>query len=522
MKIDKVKIKNFYCFVNAQLDLSSYDGLTLIKGVNKDSFGSNGSGKSALLEAVFFGLTGKTVRKSTEPALINNKAKKGCVVELHLDNDIVIKRSKKPTKLELFVGGVNQTKQHAAATQDYIDELLNTNYKILLSSMFFGQSNDLNFLDANSNDKRLILRNFLNLEEIFVLRDRIKAFKSEFWKDVSVQDSLIAEFQKSKTALENSLSSITVESAEYLAAYEKYLDLSLEDILENERAIEESTRKVVDIDRQIKRERLKHQKLAAQDQESQCDSCGQTLPQDYWDDHTSTLESITSYISELEEDKQSIFLLDPLPISSAEYSSVIELKDLLSKEKIYKEQLKECDDKISNCRNSKIESNKKYETMRFWEKAFSEQGIIKYIIRNVLSYFNDRINYYLSFLTSQGYYLEFDEELSEKILVSDQLVHYISLSGGEKRKINLSVLLALRDLLSFTDKKQLDIIFFDEVAENLDEEGIQGLHQLLNEIKKSKNVFVITHNKHLKTLLDSAARITIIKDHGSSKIIGKD
>ena len=54
-------------------------------------------------------------------------------------------------------------------------------------------------------------------------------------------------------------------------------------------------------------------------------------------------------------------------------------------------------------------------------------------------------------------------------------MHYISLSGGEKRKINLSVLLALRDLLSFTDKNQLDIIFFDEVAENLDEGGIQGL-----------------------------------------------
>ena len=106
--------------------------------------------------------------------------------------------------------------------------------------------------------------------------------------------------------------------------------------------------------------------------------------------------------------------------------------------------------------------------------------------------------------------------------MSDKLVHYISLSGGEKRKINLSVLLALRDLLSFTDKNQLDLIFFDEVAENLDEEGIQGLHHLLNEIKKTKNVFVITHNKHLKTLLDSAPRITIIKDSGESKILEKD
>jgi DNA repair exonuclease SbcCD ATPase subunit len=522
MKIDKVKIKNFYCFVSAELDFSRYSGLTLIKGVNKDNFGSNGSGKSALLEAVFFGLTGKTVRKSTEPAIINNKTKKRCIVEIHLNNGVMIRRSKKPTKLELFVDGVNQTKQHASATQDYIDELINTNYKILLSSMFFGQSNNLNFLDATSNDKRVILRNFLNLEEIFVLRDRIKEFKSEFWRDVSIQDSLIVEFEKSKKSLEADVERINDKSRESLAAYEKYLDLSLEDILENERAIETATRKVITLDNNIKTERLKHKKMASRDQESQCDLCGQQFPSSYWDDHVDMLERITDYIGELKTDKREVVSPDPLPISSQEYSSVIELRDLLSKEKMYKDQIKDYGNKISSARNLKIASNKKYETMRFWEKAFSEQGIIKYIIRNVLSYFNDRINYYLSFLASQGYFLEFDEELSEKILVSDKLVHYISLSGGEKRKINLSVLLALRDLLSFTDKNQLDIIFFDEVAENLDEEGIQGLHQLLNEIKKTKNVFVITHNKHLKTLLDSAPRVTIIKHKGEAKILGKN
>ena len=522
MKIDKVKVKNFYCFVDAELDFSKYTGLTLIKGVNKDNFGSNGSGKSALLEAVFFGLTGKTVRKSTEPAIINNKTKKGCVVEIHLSNGVKIRRSKKPTKLELFVDGINQTKQHASATQNYIDELTNTNYKILLSSMFFGQSNNLNFLDANSNDKRLILRNFLNLEEIFILRDRIKEFKSEFWRDVSVQDSLIEEFNKSKKSLEGELDRVNDKSRESLAAYEKYLDLSLEDILENERAIEEVTRKVATIDSNIESQKLKHKKMAAYDQESQCDFCGQQFPSSYWDDHVDTLERVTDSIAELEIDKREAVLPDPLPISSQEYSSVIELRDLLSKEKVYKDQIKDYGSKISAAHNLKIESNKKYETMRFWEKAFSEHGIIKYIIRNVLSYFNGRINYYLSFLASQGYYLEFDEELSEKILVSGKLVHYISLSGGEKRKINLSVLLALKDLLSFTDKNQLDIIFFDEVAENLDEEGIQGLHQLLNEIKKTKNVFVITHNKHLKTLLDSSPRVTIIKHKGEAKILGKN
>ena len=79
-------------------------------------------------------------------------------------------------------------------------------------------------------------------------------------------------------------------------------------------------------------------------------------------------------------------------------------------------------------------------------------------------------------------------------------------------------MLGLKDLLLLTDKSHVDLIFFDEVAENIDEEGIQGLHQLLMELKKTKTIFVITHNKYLKTLLDSSPRLSIIKDKGISYI----
>ena len=154
--------------------------------------------------------------------------------------------------------------------------------------------------------------------------------------------------------------------------------------------------------------------------------------------------------------------------------------------------------------------------MKFWEKAFSEQGVIKYIIRNVLDYFNSKCNYYLSFLCNNSYILEFDEELNEKIKTRGEEIQYISLSGGEKRKINLAVLMGLKDLFVLNDSYDSDFLFFDEIAENLDKEGIDGLFNLLQEIKKSKDIFVITHNKYLKSNLDSANRISIIKESGSS------
>tara|TARA_R110002051_G_scaffold213698_1_gene278575 strand:- start:150 stop:701 length:552 start_codon:yes stop_codon:yes gene_type:complete len=175
-------------------------------------------------------------------------------------------------------------------------------------------------------------------------------------------------------------------------------------------------------------------------------------------------------------------------------------------------------DSTVEAEESRDENKTLYEIMRFWEKAFSEQGVIKYVIRNILGYFNDRCNFYLSYLTNSKYSVEFNEELIEKIETDKRMVPYISLSGGEKRKFNLAVMLGLKDLLLLTDKSHVDFLFFDEVAENIDEEGIDGLHQLLQEIKKTKTIFIITHNKHLKTLLDSSPRLSIIKTKGISTI----
>ena len=156
--------------------------------------------------------------------------------------------------------------------------------------------------------------------------------------------------------------------------------------------------------------------------------------------------------------------------------------------------------------------------MRYWEKALSEDGIIKHVIRNVISFFNTQCNFYLQFLAGPSYALVFDDSLEEKITVEGEDVAYISLSGGEKRKINLSVMMGLKDLLMFTDKNHPNLLFFDEVAENIDDDGIHGLYQLLLDLKRTKQLFVITHNKNLKTLLESSPRITIEKKDGVSKV----
>ena len=71
MKINKVEIKNFYSIKSSVLNFDKFKGLVLVKGKNKDTGGSNGAGKSAFIEGVVWGLFGRTIRKSTEEALVN-------------------------------------------------------------------------------------------------------------------------------------------------------------------------------------------------------------------------------------------------------------------------------------------------------------------------------------------------------------------------------------------------------------------------------------------------------------------
>ncbi len=524
MKIKNIKIQNFYSFESTEVNFDKFKNIILIKGQNKDAKGSNGSGKSAFIEAIYFGLTGKTIRKSTEDAMVHVKHKKKCLVELTLDNGMKITRQKKPSKLHVLIDGKDETKESIAKTQQYIDEVLNLNYKVLLSSMFFGQGNSVTFLECSAEDKRNIIKNFLDLDDIFSMRDRIKSHKAGFYNTMKEQDSLIAEHVGMIDEFDKKIGKIKKAKEKFAQYQGDVLSLSLEEILDLEEAessrvwqmrstkqdIDNSTKKIEEL---TKESRKAPQKIT-------CEWCGDLVEKKVNKEALS--DEIKFHQKQRELLQEEIYNLEDaevdIPISSKEFTKVLAFKELCRDQTNYEGLIDSYKKKIETRNEVKAENKLNYEVMRFWEKAFSQQGIIKFIIRNILDYLNNKVNYYLSFLTNSKYSLFFDEELNEKVITNDSDIQYISLSGGEKRKVNLAVTMALKDLLLLTDKNQTNVLFLDEIAENLDEEGITGLHNLLQEIKKDKLIFIITHNKYLKTLLHSAPRLSIIKSKGVSKI----
>lgn len=530
MIINKVKINNFYSFKESEIDFSRYNGIVKLIGINKDSGGSNGAGKSSIFEAIIWGIFGKTIRKSTEDALVNSKFGSGCYVEVTIEKElhgtIVITRSKRPTSLVLKKNGQIINKENATETQKYIEEILETDYKSFLAAIVFGQHSDYSFLDSSPEEKRVIIRNCFNLDDLFSKRESVKNLKSGFTSEQKVYSTLLKSITEEKIEVEKRL-----PNNKY-----KLIDLpALESILSAEKQISDLKTTISNLNSESSKNKKEVQKLAQSINKgiykdtSECPICKSdyTVQQD--EDELKSLIAKKQNLLAAQEDINFKVqdLLNQIESLKPEYTSsewakyneknknILEAQTHINKFNEIVKKKEEYELKLS-------ELDKNIEIMKFWEKAFSEQGMIKYIIRNILEYFNLKCNHYVSILTNSQFTIQFNDELIETIKNNNRETKYISLSGGEKRKVNLAIMLSLQDLSSKISKTNCNLIFFDEVCDNIDDLGIEAIYNLLNILRNehpNKLLLLITHNNYLQGLLSETKNITVVKEKGISRIV---
>jgi len=524
MKINKVEFDNFYSYKHGEVDFSNYNGIITIEGLNKDSGGSNGSGKSVFLEAIVYGIFGKSIRKSTEDAMVNHSVGKKCKVSIEINDNIKIVRSRKPTSLTLYIDGEDCSEAHASYTQGRIEDLLGTDIKTFMAACVFGQHACMDFLDATPDDKRKILNKFLNLDYIFDMKNKIKANRSKLKREIRDKDVLIRRLQDDADSYRLKVYSdpLTLEELALLDS------TSLDSLL----AAENLVRQCKDNLNTLKRKLLEFEPSKISRCESvvkkgvgakntyECSECGtkidDTIDKKFYDYCFKSIEKFKKEKKDIQqqiEDNKKI--LSNKNISSLEYAKLKERRE----QDTYRTLLDKVSKEIIALNESRVNLDNRHDIMGFWDKAFSEKGLVKFVIRTIKDYLNTQCNYYLGYLTNGTISVEFDEELNEKIEVLENYRHYISLSGGEKRKVNLAVMLGLQSLLTMSNGHKSNLLFFDEIAENLDEDGIKGLYNLLCELKKEKTVFLITHNPILKSYLESSKTLMVVKERGESKIL---
>lgn len=178
----------------------------------------------------------------------------------------------------------------------------------------------------------------------------------------------------------------------------------------------------------------------------------------------------------------------------ARYS--IELKqaqEFNAYQKALKSQIEEAKEALQQAELDFQIEEKRFNILSLLFKVCSEDVLIAQIPSR-LAVLEQFINNELSSYTSQfKVQLEMkNEKISRYILKNGKEFPYASLSSGEKTRVNLAVVFAVKNILKALKKEDVNIIFIDELLNTLD---YSGRTRLMSEIDFPElNTFVVSHS----------------------------
>jgi DNA repair exonuclease SbcCD ATPase subunit len=150
----------------------------------------------------------------------------------------------------------------------------------------------------------------------------------------------------------------------------------------------------------------------------------------------------------------------------------------------------------------------------YWVQAFGDKGIRKHIIDGIIPSLNENIAYWLDHLIYGNISLTFDNELQETITrvphtEDDDPFIFQQMSGGEQQRLNLAVPFSFAHIMGLSTGTIPSLLFLDEVAINIDENGIENIYNLIVELSNDKQVLVTDHNPILLDMLQHTDRLEL-------------
>ena len=561
---EKIRWKNFLSTGNVftEVDLTSHQTNLII--------GTNGAGKSTVLDALTFSLFGKPFRKINKPMLVNSINEKGCVVEIEFSigkNEFKIIRGIKPNTFEIYQNG--QMIDQSSTAVDYQKQLeqniLKMNYKSFTQIVVLGSSTFVPFMKLPVASRREIIEDILDIQIFSVmntlLKDKVRENNEEIKEleyqlklstdKIDLQKNYMLEMEKKAKSdiekKENKISSLKVsQSGAMKQAAELTVEVgSLNDQLET---LADNKKKL----KQLNTFRVKiQQKISTCKKETEffinnhvCPTCTQEIGQDFRDQKINegdkellTLEKGFGDLEksiEQEEKRESKFM--ELSEQIVEINSIInqlnyeitsldqqisnretEIEDLnapTSSKKAEFEKLTAYVDEKKSIKDNFITSKKDKDTLSVAGQLLKDNGIKSRIIRRYLPAMNKLIGDYLR---RMDFYVNFtlDENFEETIKSRYRdIFTYESFSEGEKARIDLALLLTWRSIAKLKNSVDTNLLILDEIFDgSLDQNGSSELGWILRNFDDNTNVFVISHKESLEGKFDRTMKFEKVKNY---------
>ena len=563
-----IKWKNF---------LSTGDHWNEIDFLEKNTnliIGTNGSGKSTMLDALTFALFNKPFRKINKSQLMNTVNERDCLVELEFSvnsRDYVVRRGMKPNIFDIEVNGNMMHRQaDDRSNQKILEEnILKVNYKSFTQIVILGSSTFVPFMQLSGSNRRDVIEDLLDIrifsamnslikDKIRVKKEKIRSLdlKKDNLKDkMTMQNNFIKELEERGksdiTTSKDKINGLITENDKYVTTNE-----TLEDEVSNLVKTQEKTtgagKKLLKLNNlkgklSNKVTTLTKEHKFFKDNVS-CPTCTQPIEEEFrlnriTDVQTKAKELKKGY-KDLEEtikkeqnrerqfqqlSKEITKLNNEISQNNTRISSnQRQIRDLESEIQITTEQFKNRNtehEKLKefkdNLKNTIDELSVHREDINHHDFAYSllkDDGVKTKIIKKYLPFINQQVNRYLQLM---DFYINFtlDEEFRETV---KSPIHedfsYASFSEGEKMRIDLALLFTWREVARVKNSVNTNLLIMDEVFDSsLDGFGTDEFLKIIRYIIKGANIFVISHKSDLNDKFENVIQFDKIK--GFSKIV---
>ena len=536
--------------------------------------GSNGAGKSTVLDALTFSLFGKAFRKINKPQLLNSVNEKDCRVEVEFSigsTEWKIVRGIKPAVFEIWRDDTSLDQSASAADQQkWLEQnVLKMNYKSFTQIVILGSSTFVPFMQLSASNRRDVIEDLLDIrifstmntvikEKIRSIREEVKVLelkKESLLDKVQMQENFIEELEsmgkKNIGDKETKIGQLLVEENDHMGANEK-LEKELQQLnqdLEKYAGATEKLRTLGNLKGKISNKVstiTKEHKFFTQN--TVCPTCTQSIEEDFRinkiNDAQNKAKELQSGYQELEEainkeeERERQFLFFSKEITSLTHGisknntkiagCQRQIRDLESEIQRITEQLanrntehEKLETLKENLKTTYDELAQRKDTTDYYDFTYSllkDGGVKTKIIKKYLPLINQQVNRYLQMM---DFYINFtlDEEFNETV---QSPIHedfsYASFSEGEKMRIDLALLFTWREVARMKNSVNTNLLIMDEVFDSsLDGFGTEEFLKIIRFVIKDANVFVISHKTGMDDRFDNVIKFEKIK--GFSRIV---
>jgi len=561
---EKIRWKNFLSTGNvfSEIDLESNRTNLIV--------GSNGAGKSTILDALTFSLFGKPFRKISKGSLVNSINEKDCMVEIEfrigkLEYKVV--RGIKPNKLEIYCNGQlwNQESTLVEQQKNFEVNVLKMNYKSFTQIVVLGSSTFVPFMKLPGAQRRDIIEDILDIQVFstmnVLLKDKIRENNEEL-RDVDYQLDLLKD--KIEIQKQNMLSLQQRTQEEINRKQEKVNEYKKTE-LQGAEDVSVLTQQIGNLNEEMKTYQKSSDKLAKLntfmikmthkmntckkeheffEKNHVCPTCTQELSEEFRDDKLkegkTKLDEMNLGFDEIKtaiQEEQSKFeKFTELSTQVNEINSSIsqtnfQLMTIRKQVESLQEEITELEgdnvdkkaefDKLQLLVNSKKDLSKQHASLKQDKDVLStagqllkDNGIKTRIIKTYLPTMNKLIN---DFLQRMEFYVNFtlDENFEEQIKSRYRDVFsYDSFSEGEKARIDIALLLTWRSIAKLKNSVDTNLLILDEIFDgSLDQSGTSDLGWILRNFDDATKVFVISHKQGLDDKFDRTISVEKVKNY---------